>query len=103
MAGHLQRAATSELFLTDSCEAGRKRFGGDCWELAHRLDLTTVAEGVENAMVEKLMVEIGFDLLQGFHLAKPTREAALLDLLRECSVKPFTPEPVGPRLTGLAT
>ena len=72
-------------------------------ELAHRLNLATVAEGVEDAVVERLMVEIGFDLLQGFHLAKPMCEAALLDLLKERALRVSTPEPVSPRLTGVAS
>jgi len=51
-------------------------------ELAHRLGLVTVAEGVEDGAIQRLMVEIGFDLLQGFHLAKPLPEPAFLDLVR---------------------
>jgi EAL domain-containing protein (putative c-di-GMP-specific phosphodiesterase class I) len=51
-------------------------------ELAHRLGLVTVAEGVEDEAIQRLMVDIGFDLLQGFHLAKPLAEEALLGLVR---------------------
>jgi len=48
-------------------------------ELAHRLGLTAVAEGVENEALASLMASFGFDLLQGYHFAKPMPEAALLE------------------------
>jgi EAL domain-containing protein (putative c-di-GMP-specific phosphodiesterase class I)/GGDEF domain-containing protein len=51
-------------------------------ELAHRLGLVTVAEGVEDGAIQQLMVEIGFDLLQGFHLARPMSEQQFLDVVR---------------------
>jgi diguanylate cyclase len=51
-------------------------------ELAHRLGLVTVAEGVEDGAIQQLMVEIGFDLLQGFHLARPLSEEQFLDVVR---------------------
>jgi diguanylate cyclase len=50
-------------------------------ELADRLGLVTVAEGVENGAIHRLMVDIGFDLLQGFHIAKPLTEADFLALV----------------------
>jgi EAL domain-containing protein (putative c-di-GMP-specific phosphodiesterase class I) len=31
----------------------------------------TVAEGVEDEAIQRLMVDLGFDLLPGFHLARP--------------------------------
>jgi EAL domain-containing protein (putative c-di-GMP-specific phosphodiesterase class I)/GGDEF domain-containing protein len=50
-------------------------------ELTHRLGLVSVAEGVEDAGIERLMTEIGFDLLQGYHFARPLSEGALLDFV----------------------
>ena len=47
-------------------------------ELAHRLGLHAVAEGVEDASLAERMTEIGFDLLQGYHFARPLPEAELL-------------------------
>jgi EAL domain-containing protein (putative c-di-GMP-specific phosphodiesterase class I) len=69
-------------------------------ELAHRLGLTTVAEGVEDEAIARLMVEIGFDLLQGYHFAKPLSEKALLDLV---SASAGTSGATGFKLTGLAS
>ncbi|MEO5841040.1 MAG: EAL domain-containing protein [Acidimicrobiales bacterium] len=48
-------------------------------ELAHRLGLTSVAEGVETDEIRQLVVAAGFDLLQGFHFSRPLRERDLLD------------------------
>ena len=52
-------------------------------ELGHRLGLSVVAEGVEDATLADLMTVFGFDLLQGYHFAKPMPEAQLLDRLAE--------------------
>lgn len=51
-------------------------------ELSHRLGLVTVAEGVEDAETRDLVVDAGYDLLQGFLLAQPMGEEALLRSLR---------------------
>ena len=47
-------------------------------ELAHRLGLIAVAEGVEDQATERRLVDVGFDLLQGYHLARPLPELELL-------------------------
>lgn len=49
--------------------------------LAKGLGLRTVAEGVEDAEVQRLLLELGCDRLQGFYLARPLPNAALLDWL----------------------
>lgn len=51
-------------------------------ELAHRLGLVTVAEGVEDDAMRRLVVDAGYDLLQGFLLARPMDEEALVRSLR---------------------
>jgi diguanylate cyclase len=51
-------------------------------DLAHRLGLTSVAEGVESGALDTLMTEIGFDLLQGANITMPIKEDALLEFLR---------------------
>jgi EAL domain-containing protein (putative c-di-GMP-specific phosphodiesterase class I) len=47
-------------------------------DLAHRLGLVVVAEGVEDGTIADRMAAHGVDLLQGYHLARPLDEAALL-------------------------
>jgi len=51
-------------------------------ELADRLGLVSVAEGVENEELFTYMVELGFDLLQGYFVAKPLSEAELVPFVR---------------------
>ncbi len=50
-------------------------------ELAHRLGLTAVAEGVEDESLYHAMRDIGYDLLQGYHFARPMTEHDLVELL----------------------
>jgi EAL domain-containing protein (putative c-di-GMP-specific phosphodiesterase class I) len=51
-------------------------------ELAHRLDLVCVAEGVETEELYVDMVGMGFDLLQGYFVAKPLSEGELVQFVR---------------------
>jgi diguanylate cyclase (GGDEF)-like protein/PAS domain S-box-containing protein len=39
--------------------------------LAHNLNLEVIAEGVENAEIQKLLGQMGCDLIQGYHLSRP--------------------------------
>jgi len=50
-------------------------------DLAHRLGLVVVAEGVADDAIAERMVVHGIDLLQGFRLARPLDEGALLELV----------------------
>lgn len=50
-------------------------------ELAHHLDLTVVAEGVEDAEVLDLLRAMNCDHAQGFHLGRPSPAAQLLSEL----------------------
>ena len=50
-------------------------------DLAHRLGLRVVAEGVEDAAVATRMAEHGVDILQGYHFAGPLDEVELLELM----------------------
>ena len=51
-------------------------------ELAHRLGLKVVAEGVETAVLARRLTDMGIDILQGYHFARPVPEAELLALVR---------------------
>ena len=57
-------------------------------DLAHRLGLVVVAEGVEHGAVADRMAELGVDLLQGYHLARPLDETALLEALGASAGRP---------------
>lgn len=47
--------------------------------LAHKLNMTTVAEGVEDSITMDLLKELGCDVAQGFFIARPMPPADLLD------------------------
>jgi predicted signal transduction protein with EAL and GGDEF domain len=50
-------------------------------DLARRLGLDAVAEGVENPQVLALVTDAGIELMQGYHFARPMREPDLLTYL----------------------
>ncbi len=55
---------------------------GSTIQLAHALDMTIVAEGVENAADLEVLVELGIDVLQGYHLAEPMSAGEVVTLAR---------------------
>ena len=50
-------------------------------DLAHRLSIEVVAEGVEDARTADLVTTLGADVLQGFHFARPVPADQLLTVL----------------------
>jgi EAL domain-containing protein (putative c-di-GMP-specific phosphodiesterase class I) len=52
-------------------------------DLAHSLGLRVVAEGVEDERTSALLVELGCDEAQGFHLGRPLRGHELTHWLCE--------------------
>ncbi len=52
-------------------------------DLAHSLNLKTVAEGVETDKQRQLLTHLGCDRLQGFLLGRPMPPAQFLDLVRQ--------------------
>jgi len=55
-------------------------------DLARSLELTTVAEGIEDPQVAAELVTIGCDLAQGFHFARPMTATDLTDFLQRASL-----------------
>jgi diguanylate cyclase (GGDEF)-like protein/PAS domain S-box-containing protein len=51
--------------------------------LAHALDVIAVAEGVETAEQQEILRELGCDLAQGYHFAKPLSREAMEKLLSD--------------------
>ena len=54
-------------------------------ELAHNLELTVVAEGVENQEIEDALRHLGCDRVQGYHIARPMPAADLLTRLKSAA------------------
>jgi EAL domain-containing protein (putative c-di-GMP-specific phosphodiesterase class I) len=52
-------------------------------DLAHRLSMSVVAEGVEDARTADLVRSLGADVLQGFHFARPVPAAQVFTVLED--------------------
>jgi EAL domain-containing protein (putative c-di-GMP-specific phosphodiesterase class I) len=50
-------------------------------ELSHRLGLGVVAEGVETQEQYDCLVELGCDLIQGYHISRPVSAAKLTKMI----------------------
>jgi diguanylate cyclase (GGDEF)-like protein len=57
-------------------------------DLGHNLGLTVVAEGVERAEHVSALRELGCDVAQGYHFARPMPPGPLLTWIREWSAEP---------------
>lgn len=52
-------------------------------QLAHALSMRIVAEGVENAQDLAALVDMGIDMLQGYHMARPMPSAEINQWIRD--------------------
>jgi EAL domain-containing protein (putative c-di-GMP-specific phosphodiesterase class I) len=52
-------------------------------QMARALDLRTVAEGVEDSATAADLVQMGVDVLQGYHLSKPLPPAAVEPFIKQ--------------------
>ena len=69
-------------------------------ELGHRLGLDVVAEGVETEEIADLLSDMGVDLLQGYHFARPLPEDELLAFVRSTGGVDPGRDLAGPRPPG---
>ncbi|MDH5391828.1 MAG: EAL domain-containing response regulator [Gammaproteobacteria bacterium] len=53
-----------------------------CVMLAHKLNMTVVAEGIESDEIQKSLAGLGCNIGQGYHIAKPMPAAELTDWVR---------------------
>jgi diguanylate cyclase (GGDEF)-like protein len=74
-------------FVQDmSTDRGNRALVASTVELGHNLGLTVVAEGIEDAPTLAALREIGCDLAQGFHLARPMPADAITYRLRHALI-----------------
>ena len=59
--------------------------------LAHNLDMQVVAEGIENQRVYDMLADMGCEIGQGFHMARPMPARALSEWLESESLKDGAP------------
>ncbi len=78
----LDQVKIDEMFLHDAGRGGRSdAIVRSLVELAHRLGLETVAEGVESRMAWEAATALGCDLAQGFYLGHPMPAGKLTEWL----------------------
>ncbi|MEU4162611.1 bifunctional diguanylate cyclase/phosphodiesterase [Actinoplanes sp. NPDC026670] len=71
-------------FVKDMCtDHSSRALVASTTDLGHTLGLTVVAEGIEDAATFAALRELGCDLAQGYHLARPMPAQALTRHLRE--------------------
>jgi EAL domain-containing protein (putative c-di-GMP-specific phosphodiesterase class I) len=56
--------------------------------MAHHMDLTTVAEGIEDQLTQNLLTDMGCDFGQGYHLGRPESAADFVARFNSVSEKP---------------
>jgi EAL domain-containing protein (putative c-di-GMP-specific phosphodiesterase class I) len=64
-----------------SSDAAKRATCQTVCSLAHRFGLTAVAEGVETAEDLQSLIEIGYDIAQGYYFAKPMKSADFAAML----------------------
>lgn len=57
-------------------------------DLAHKLGITSVAEGVEDQPTTQRLIDLGIDYLQGYHFSRPLAMERLLPWLRTQPIAP---------------
>jgi EAL domain-containing protein (putative c-di-GMP-specific phosphodiesterase class I) len=62
--------------------------------LAHNLGKKVIAEGVEDAAAERLLREMGCDIVQGYHLARPMPLDELIAWIHRHEAMRLSPEPL---------
>ncbi len=91
---HLRRLPVDELKIDQSFVQGMTVTEQDAVlvrtaiDLAHNLGLTVVAEGVEGPEHVAVLRELGCDVAQGYHLARPMPADALTGLLHRTAAEP---------------
>jgi EAL domain-containing protein (putative c-di-GMP-specific phosphodiesterase class I) len=63
-------------------------------DLAHNLGINTVAEGIEDQRTLERLRELGCDIAQGYHLARPMAANDLDTWLLTAAIRPSSSAPV---------
>lgn len=85
---YLQNLEVSEVKLDKSFTAGVAKYGSSLAiveaviKLAHALNLSVVAEGVETEAQHKALVAVGCNQMQGYYFSKPIPKDKLFDLFK---------------------
>jgi EAL domain-containing protein (putative c-di-GMP-specific phosphodiesterase class I) len=83
----IDRAFVAEMVAKEDCRTITEIMA----ELARRLGLCSVAEGVEDEATLRALIDIGCDMAQGYHLGRPMAAECITQLVRsggECAWPP---------------
>ncbi len=72
-----------QIFMRRASEDRRRDMLGSIISLAHSLNLTACAEGVEDERTWRVLVELGCDTIQGYFLSRPIPPDGVLDWLTQ--------------------
>jgi EAL domain-containing protein (putative c-di-GMP-specific phosphodiesterase class I) len=72
-------------------------------DLAHNLELSVVAEGVENEEIMKALAHLNCDFIQGYHLGRAMPGAELTARLRSGTQSTYRRCATGLRQSGIST
>ncbi|MCM0148993.1 putative bifunctional diguanylate cyclase/phosphodiesterase [Photobacterium galatheae] len=79
---NLNQLKIDKAFVDDVCNERGKEVMQGIFTIAKAMNLTTVAEGVENAKQAEILEEMGCTYLQGYHLGKPMPKEHVLDAIK---------------------
>jgi len=81
----IDRAFTSEMLTSPQSEAIVRA----TFDIARALDFRTVAEGIEDRAQATFLAELGCDVFQGYHFAKPMPASEFLDFANSTPIHLF--------------
>jgi diguanylate cyclase (GGDEF)-like protein len=99
---YLSRFPATELKIDKSFVSGMLRSNRECQlvramvDIAHHLDLSAIAEGIEDQATHDLLADMGCDLAQGYYLGRPEPAEQLVARLADPANPPPTPTLDGP-------
>lgn len=78
----LHRIKIDKAFIDDIATSADEVLVETIINLSNKLQLATIAEGVEDAAQQQALIDLGCDEMQGFYYAKPMPAVALMNLLQ---------------------
>ena len=81
----LDRLKVDRSFIIDITESKKSIIADTIINLGKQMDLTVIAEGIEDVDQQERLIELGCDEVQGFYYAKPMPENEFIAFLKEHS------------------
>jgi len=81
----LDRLKVDRAFITNIAKEGQSVIAETIIDLAKKMNLKVIAEGIEEIEQQERLIELGCDEVQGFYYAKPMPEEQFLQFLKDNS------------------